>query len=337
MGKVKKRVIFALASIFLCSVTFAQMKVPDGYVKLKAADVNVVFYYHPDDVRAVHYLAELTPKILARIGEMFREALENFSAQIIVAHSIKDYRLIDPTTPSWSAGRAYPNLGAIVLLSGRAARKARMKIDPDKLLSHELFHLVMHKRVRAHLPRYFEEGVARYVSGEVSFNTFKTLSISLIRGDLIPLGQLVSSFPLPPEKADLAYAESESFVWFLVDRYGPEFLGQIFSALEHERDFARAIENLTGLPLWELERKWRSFLTSHHTVFLVLDPGWLLWWFIVFATLGIGIYKIASSRKRLKEMQEEELANEIGGFVKGGKIIPFKPDLYRKRDKTFRN
>lgn len=337
MGKIKESVTFALAFLFICGAAFAEIKAPDGYAKLKAADVEIFFYYHPDDARAVRYLAELTPKVLARIGEIFDDELENFTAQIVVAHSVKDYRQLDPSTPSWLVGRAYPNFNAIVLLSGRAAKKANLKIDPDKLLSHELFHLVMHGRTRAYLPRYFEEGVARYVSGEIGLGTFKTLSIAIIRRDVIPLGQLVSNFPLPPEKANLAYAESESFVWFLVDRYGPGFLGQIFSALERENDFSRAIENLTGLPLWDLEKRWRGFLTNHHTVFLVLDPGWLLWWFIVFATLGIGIYKIISSRRRLKEMQEEELAEETGGFMQGGKIIPFKSDSDRKRDKIFRN
>ena len=337
MAKIKRVLLIAFALASLVSTTFAGIKVPDKYVSLKAGDERIVFFYYPTDVRAARYLAELAPQMLKRIGDVFDDELKNFSAQIIVAHSLADYKLLDPLAPSWSVGRAYPELDAIIMLSGHAANKAGLKTEPDKLLAHELFHLVMHERVHTELPRYFEEGVARYLSGEMGLSTFRILSLAIIRRNLIPLGQLVSNFPLPPERAELAYAESESFVWFLADRYGPRFLGQLFSALERNPDFAGVIENLTGKPLWNLESMWRSFLTNHHTVFLVLDPSWFLWWVVVLLMLCAGIYKIASSRRRLKKMKAEELAEDIGQMGQGGKITPFGPDFDRKRDKAFKN
>jgi len=337
MAKVGRFALTVLAVAVLAGVGFTAIQVPPEYLELRAADSRITFYYHPRDVRAARYLSNGTSRILERIGGIFDDDLSDFSCRVIVAGSVDDYERIDPSAPSWSAGRAYSGQRTVVVLSGRAAKEAGRRVDPDKLLAHELFHLIVHERVRADLPRYFEEGLARYVAGELGLGTMATLSIALVRGDFIPLGQLVSTFPLPPERAKLAYAESESFVWFLIDRYGPEFLGHLFVALEREREFARAIEMLTGTPLWELEQKWRGFLANHHTVFIVLNPGWLLWWLILAIMIGVGIYKLVQSRRRLREMEEEDLREAFGSVDRGGKIIPFDPDSKKRRDKAFRN
>ncbi|HDH96937.1 MAG TPA: hypothetical protein ENF73_04315 [Proteobacteria bacterium] len=336
MAKARGFALIALLLAVPAAIALAAIRAPSEYLKLEVPDTGVVFYYHPRDARAARYLSKALPRILERMSRVFDEDLSALSCRVIVAASVDDYMKIDPGSPSWSVGRAYPDQNAILILSGRAARVAGKRIDLNRLFAHELLHLVAHERLKVELPRYFEEGLARYVAGEVGLGTMSTLSVALIRGDFIPLGMLVSSFPLPPEKAKLAYAESESFVWFLVDRYGPEFLGHLFAALERERDFGRAIEQLTGTPLWELEYRWRSFLQSHHTIFVVLNPGWLVWWLILAIMFGVGIHKLVRARKRLREMEDEELRESLGTTDRGGKIIPLYPDSDRRRDRALK-
>ena len=337
MGKVEGIVAVALLVAILAAAGSADIAPPSNYKELRTKDTGLVFYFDPRDAKTARYLAERAPAILKRIGELFGDDLSRFSARVILAGSVDDYREIDPQAPSWSVGRAYGGRRFIVMLSGRAAREAGLRVDVEQVFAHELFHLVAHEKVRGELPRYFDEGVARYVAGEVGIGTMATLSLALMRGDFIPLGRLASNFPLPSDKAKLAYAESESFVRFLVDRYGPSFLGQLFAALEREGDFARAVEKLTGEPLLELEYRWRNFLSKHHTIFVVVSPGWLVWWAILLLMIAVGIRKFVLARRRLKEMEAEELMETFGTTDAGGKIIPFQPDSRERKRKAFRN
>ncbi len=167
---------------------------------------------------------------------------------------------LPPNSQEWIGGQARPASALVVTAiwpSSRADREMR------RILPHEITHLVNYQVSRNpynSLPTWLEEGLAVYFQ-EVDDPTDETVLQEAIDEDrLIPLRALVGSFPADPDRAYLSYAESGSFVRFLMETYGSDKVGELVRIYRKGVTHAEALDAVFGKTIDELEVEWRAWL-----------------------------------------------------------------------------
>lgn len=132
------------------------------------------------------------------------------------------------------------------------------------VLRHELMHLIVGTlAAKSDVPAWLNEGLAEYAcSDRISSDEKNFLIYSRKSGEFMPLAWL-HRFPGTPRMIMLAYAESHSFITFLVERYGTEKIVEILSSMKGLRLGAEdAIEKVYGKPLDALEAEWVESLSE---------------------------------------------------------------------------
>jgi len=82
-------------------------------------------------------------------------------------------------------------------------------------------------RYGTRLPRWFQEGIATYVSGEMNLSRLIQLGWAQATGAAPDFKELEFSFPSQPSRAGAAYARSYLFVQYLTRRFGPDAVARL--------------------------------------------------------------------------------------------------------------
>ncbi len=137
---------------------------------------------------------------------------------------------LGPGTREWVGGTLDPE-----------TRTLFATIAPDEIgsssvdaeIPHELTHLVFDTAVQNpyHVPpRWFDEGLAVYLSQGYDAGDRDLVRTAVDGGGLMPLSALGGEFPTTSDRAALAYAESVSALDFLVRTHGPSALERMVTA-----------------------------------------------------------------------------------------------------------
>jgi hypothetical protein len=210
------------------------------------------------------------------------------------------------------AGLAEPSRRRILLFAqALQARPYRVR----SVIVHEFCHLLCADataRAEVAPPRWLDEGIAMWVSGEWDLglewraNHAALIADAATAGTLLPLDDLDGSFPSGPF-FHLAYAQSLSFVEFLVGREGEAGLRRLLLALDGDLDPDVALERVYGISLDEAEKEWRDALGRR---------GWLRWlpseqalWGFAWTSLSllviVGFVRYRLRLRRLQDVHEE--------------------------------
>ncbi len=158
----------------------------------------------------------------------------------------------------WVAGHASPELGVAMV---SVAPGPEQGITLERQVPHELTHVLMYQRVGANynrLPAWLKEGTATMAELYPNPDFAAALAQATQANSLLPLSDLCASFPPDSGGAFLAYAESESFTRYIVDNYGTTGLLALTSAYADGLDCEQGALQALGLPLSELEIRWRE-------------------------------------------------------------------------------
>jgi len=160
------------------------------------------------------------------------------------------------------------NVGGVALVQIRTlfANIAASAVDAPWVgivVPHELTHLVFDTAVRNPYhdpPRWFDEGIAVYLSQgyEASFRGLVENAVG--DGSLMPLGALVSQFPTEHDPFYLAYAESVSAVDFLVRTYGRSALVALVRTYHDGVTDDAAFQRAIGVDVAGFEAAWLGAL-----------------------------------------------------------------------------
>lgn len=223
----------------------------------------IVYYQQGIDseflYQTISYSEEFYEDITERLG--FRRYdfwLWEKRAKIYIYRD-KDTYLKETGMPDWSGGRAIYTDKVIESFPWA-------KGFFTQLLAHELGHIIFREFIgpEARVPLWFEEGVA--TSQEIEQNRLmrkKVLINALKKQSLIPLDNLsrIDVRKIQDQyTATLFYAEAESIVSFLLDKYGQYNFVKLCRLIRDYKDFDKAF--VKAYPrfqsLKDLDREWQE-------------------------------------------------------------------------------
>jgi hypothetical protein len=190
----------------------------------------------------------------------------------------------------------------------------RLQAHPFTLPSvvmHELFHLLLHRHIpHGALPLWFEEGVCQWASdgiGEILYDGDVSFDSAVIRGELLPLRFIRSSFPGDPAKMRLAYQQSKRIMIYLVDAHGRDALAGILAGMKNGKDFDAALKDSLGISAGRFEEDWLASVQGGSAWIRVVGD---YFYSLLFAFAGglavVGFIRVVIKRRRAYRDYENE-------------------------------
>jgi len=205
--------------------------------------------------------------------------------------------------PAYASGVAYGPL-RLVLVSLVAPQGA----EPTKLeetLRHELVHIAVFDAFgQGTVPRWFNEGLAVKLSGELAIDRVETLKTASLSGSLIPFGEVDRKFNGNPHEVSLAYAQSADFVRFLSRKDDHQRFVHMLDRVAQGQGFDSAMTNAYGADLRKLEYQWKADLAKRMPIWSVVGSLVSVLMVVLF---GLAWWKRRKkSRDTLARWEEEE-------------------------------
>lgn len=206
--------------------------------------------------------------------------------------------------PSWSDGAAYPEAGAVVLLSNRPSAEL------VGVLRHELAHLALRWHVGRRVPLWFEEGYASVAAGE--WNRYDALRVNwtIARGVHLNLDELDRELRRGVPEADAAYGLATTAVLMLQRWGGARGLGPLLERLRMVDSFDQALRETYYVTEGDFEARWQQELRTRY--------GWLSWaaaaglfWGFAGALAGWLVWR----RRRRARARRQALEGEQGTLL----------------------
>lgn len=173
----------------------------------------------------------------------------------------------------WVGGTFYPQEGVILLFAPPNQQGADIAA---RAIPHELTHAVIHQVTDnpfGDVPQWLNEGLATRAEPSMSPDQAEALARALAKEKLLSLKAIGGAFPVDPEEALLAYAQSHSAVAFILERFGRARMNALLlvyrEGVTHDEGLMRAL----GMDTAELDRQWRAWLAPW--ALQKVDPGLL--------------------------------------------------------------
>jgi hypothetical protein len=132
-----------------------------------------------------------------------------------------------------------------------------------RAIAHELAHMVTHQVTSnpySDLPRWLDEGLAVYDEGilDVSFST--ALKRAVDTNSMMSVRTLSSPFSASSELAALSYAQSYSFVSYLITTYGEDKMRQLLEVFSRGSTYDQALLTVYDFDSDGLNSKWKEYV-----------------------------------------------------------------------------
>ena len=207
----------------------------------------------------------------------------------------------------WAVGCAFPLSRRIVIQNPKYIALAKLQLV--QVLRHEIAHVLFGQCTRKavkEIPLWFIEGIAIYFAEEWVPSRHETLLKHIFSKSIIPLQELERRFPQTQAGADLAYAESQDTVRWLVEVKGRDVLFSLIAELHAGNNFNTAFETVVGWDLATYDMLWRESLTERYQWASLFSNSYVLWG--GFGGLALIGYLVCWNRRRrhLNKLAQQE-------------------------------
>lgn len=207
---------------------------------------------------------------------------------------------------NWVSGYADPALGSIVVALPPAVGQP---LEIQRLIPHEVAHILLYRFMGAefdYLPVWLNEGIA----SQMEIFSLPDYDLVLDRAyeakELIPLTHLCEAIPPDEELALLAYAQSDSVVEYIQDKYGLPGLQSLIYAYDQGYSCEQGVQMSLGISIQELEKDWSIDRFNRGTLQVLI---YTLSAVLVILVLGLGTFIYLKLRQEPQEKDWDE--NEL--------------------------
>jgi hypothetical protein len=194
--------------------------------------------------------------VLPRIDRDIRAPLPEHVDVYIYAQGSDIRAALQRVGRSWADGHADPRLGVILVV---VAADLRSDFSLQREIPHEMTHVLIYRAVGdnyASVPVWLNEGLAVMNQGQRDTQYPALLAAARDSRALLDLSSLCGTLPAQSEAAGLAYAQSESVVRYLRERFGSEGLHRLLLAYGTGASCDAGLQASLGLGLAELQADW---------------------------------------------------------------------------------
>ena len=264
------------------------------------ASDHYIIRHHPADHEAAIIVRDMGEQAFFRLASQIGHE-PSAPIEIELCHNHGDLeRAVGGRMGRWVLGVAFPGTSRLAL----KARVGRERLK--RTLVHELSHVILGLRMAeagATVPRWFDEGVAKYLSGEWRPSEEHLIVEAAIGEDLLSLEEIEADFPHHPDEASLAYAQSYGLVRYLAETRPEVDLTTVIDELAATGSLERAVRRTWGTDLATIEQQWQEVVRTvyvRRTAWLDVD-GLI---FAAMALLAVVAY-IAGARRRARQSEAE--------------------------------
>ena len=249
--------------------------------------------------KILNSLLSYYPKLTEDIG-----ATSDNSIVVYISPTEEIYRqFVGENFPDWSDGVASPSRNIIILKSSNILPE---HADNSKIAVHELAHILLNQAVNGNpIPRWFNEGLAVYYSGEKAFASGSLISKALVTKSIIDLTDIDDVLTFYSNKAQLAYQESYLAVSYLFEQYGKEKVKEIISELGKGLPLDQALLNIIGMEMLDFEYEWHQHIKKKYRWRFLVDFDTYLW-ILILALFILGFILMRLKNKRTIKRWDEE-------------------------------
>ena len=241
----------------------------------RAADGQVEIWYHDggrdleDDARAgVRGAVEL-------MRDRYGVELRRPTRLMLYGDADRMRAALGGGTSPWVGGAALAEFNVIVL---HADPVPRFRPDLAAVIAHEITHIVIEHSTEnpyGAVPAWLHEGLATVVEA-VIFERFpydEIVADAVASNEFVSLRGITGTFPASGRRAVQAYAQSNSLVEHIEDRWGAAGVTNLLEAYAGGRSDGEAVRAALGVTLDALERDWLASLGVEAPVYAALtDP-----------------------------------------------------------------
>lgn len=221
-------------------------------------DGNLILHWYQGDENFSRDLMVAAEEALARLAKDTGANLER-PVNIYIYNGSNDLQGSMIFPQEWTGGVTYARYSTIAI-----------GIAPDNLewgkraMSHELSHMVISQitlNPYSDLPTWLSEGLAVYAEGDEQSSNLAVIRKALDEGNLISVRSLSSPFSAYGDQAILSYAQSYSFVEFLISKYGSDKMLQLLEVFGQSSDYDAALNEVYGFDMDGLNVLWLEYIT----------------------------------------------------------------------------
>ncbi len=198
---------------------------------------------------------------------------------IWVCDTQKDFQAsVHAPIQDWAVGCAFPLSRRIVIQNRTHIALAKLQLA--QVLRHEIAHVLFGQCTRKavkEIPLWFVEGIAIYLAEEWVPSRHETLLKHIFSKSILPLQELADGFPRSQTGADLAYAQSQDALRWLVEIKGRDVLFALIAELHAGNNFDTAFETVVGWDLATYDVLWRESLAERYRWASVFSNSYFLW------------------------------------------------------------
>lgn len=216
----------------------------------------VRLYWHDQDKQFGEHFFDLATNAAEQLSQKFGvNPKDPVSIVIYNTHDELMSALVEASS-EWTGAVTFGRTGCIAIGMG----------DPDwmeRVIPHELTHAMLNQITKppfGDIPRWLHEGLAMHSEGGMSFEERTALEKAIQDNTLISLRTLNSVFPDERKRAILSYAESYSFVDYIIKEYGTDKLGELIAVFAKGAHYDDAMQEVFGTDMDGMEDRWRAYI-----------------------------------------------------------------------------
>jgi hypothetical protein len=209
--------------------------------------------------------------------------------------------------PEWGGGGALGQ-DTILIPLGRPSFFNR---NLHQVTVHEMAHLVIARSYPGtDIPRWFHEGCAMTLSGEVSFDEAVSLARAVLLNRLIPFDAIDSVNEFNRARAELAYGQSHAAILFFIDNFDMEGIRELLGRARRSGSFEEGMHATLGFVPREFERLAMQHIRRHYGLAFIFGDLYIIWLLVLLLAGATFVVTRIRNHRRLRTLEQQEPRQE---------------------------
>jgi len=284
-------------------VTVDAVEQPEAVEQPKVVE-REYYHYHSDNQMYLSLADSIIERTRARLIELVGDSLDE-KPDIHIVSTLREFnRLIMGRFPDWGAAAAFPPRNLVAI---KSPQEFNINKSLPELLAHEYCHLVVWHRANFNsVPRWFDEGMAMFVSMEWGWSDNLAMSKAAVFGELIPLAGIEKLNRFHEGKAQVAYSQSFLAVDYIYRNYGKSSLKRFLDVVAVGGSLDEAFGASTGSTAEEFEREFGDYLKKQYNIVTLFMDTIFFWLALAVLVIVGAILKYRKRREYYKKWEREE-------------------------------